>query len=86
MKSRCQRLCAEDIPWESSREAHPTFGLMDLEDIAVAALQESQSYRMLALQTLHLLHAQAVQLRVLSRRNRELLEQFRSAKASRSSR
>ncbi len=83
---RSQLLCAEDVPWESVRESSTTFGAMDLEDIAVAALQESQSYRMLALQTLHLLHAQAIELRALRRRNQELLEQLRTARASRSSR
>jgi hypothetical protein len=75
---RSPHVSAEDIAWELTPGASQQLDEMTVEDIAVAALQESQSYRLLAQQALHLLRAQEIQLRQLSVRHRRLVEQFRT--------
>ena len=77
MSAAPDRLSAEDIDWERARDVDPDHRNLDLAEIAIVALEEAQSYRILAQQAIHLLHLLDIQLKQLRNRYYEVLEQLR---------
>ncbi len=70
-----------DIQWrlrvQPPRDCQP----VDVTEIAVIALQESQAYRVLAQEAVHLLHRQGIEFSRLRSRYRQLLQQLRRESA-----
>lgn len=63
-----EHLSADDICWEAVSPDADDHAL-DLTDLVITALEEAQSYRLLAQKAIHLVHVQDVQLKQLRSHN-----------------
>jgi hypothetical protein len=78
-----EQLSADNIRWDLNPDGGLDHRDSDIVDIAIAALEEAQSYRVLAQQAIHLLHEQDIQLSKLRERYRRLAEEVRSRRCRR---
>ena len=86
MRASTEQFSADCIRWEMAANLGPDLHNLDIAEIVIVALEEAQSYRMLAQHAIHLLHVQNIQLKQQRNRHQRLSDQFRRDRAQRRTR
>jgi hypothetical protein len=80
MSGSAERLSADGITWDLSADLAPDYRDLDVADVVIVALEEAQSYRLLAQQAIRLLYVLDAQLDQLRRQYYQVRDQFRTNK------
>jgi hypothetical protein len=78
MSGSAERFSADDIIWDLSVDPGPDYRDLDVVDLAIVALEEAQSYRLLAQGAIRLTYTLGAQLNQMRRHYYDLCDQFRS--------
>jgi hypothetical protein len=65
MSGLAERLSADDITWDLSVDLGPDYRDLDVANVVIIALEDAQSYRLLAQQAIRLIYVLDAQLRQL---------------------
>jgi hypothetical protein len=73
-------LTADDITWDFDADLSPDYRDLDVADVVIIALEEAQSYRLLAQQAIRLIYVLDAQLRQLRLQYCQVRDQFRTGR------